>query len=167
VVPEGLAAPYASAVGGGPRAVGLLLASAPAGALLGVLGFVRFVPARIRARLVPALAVACGLPLLACAVHPGLVTTLLLWALSGVLMSYQVQVMTRFVTATPAGNRGQVIAFASSGLLAVQGIGLLVGGLFTRIAGPATVVAGAGALACLLALLLGASYSAAARRTLR
>jgi hypothetical protein len=165
IVPEGLAAPYAAEVGGGAQAVGLLLASAPAGTLIGALLFVRVLRPDVRSRLVPVLAVASGLPLVACAGQPGLIATMALWAATGALMSYQVQVMTEFVRAAPAQFRGQAIAVASSGLLAVQGVGLLAGGLLTRVAGPATVIAGAGAVAAALAVLIALASLLAARRT--
>ena len=163
VVPEGLAAPYAAEVGGGARSVGLLLASAPAGTLVASLLFVRLVPARVRARSVPWLAVATGLPLVACAARPGLALTMLLWAVSGALMTYQVQVMTEFVTSTPAGVRGQAIAFAASGLLAAQGLGVLIGGAVTAVASAPIVVAGAGAAGSTLALIISALDARAPR----
>jgi hypothetical protein len=157
VVPEGLAAPYAADFGGGARAIGLLLASAPAGTLVSALLFVRLVPRARRARAVPALAVATGLPLIACATHPGLGPSILLWAASGAFMTYQIHVMTEFVTTTPPHIRGQAIAFASSGLLAAQGVGLLLAGACTSFASASAVVAGAGAVGSALAVLLALS----------
>ncbi|HKC28558.1 MAG TPA: hypothetical protein VKB75_11155, partial [Jatrophihabitans sp.] len=164
VVPEGLAAPYAARFGGGPVAVGLLLASAPAGMLLGSVTFVRLLPASLRTRTVPVLAVAAGLPLIACALEPGLAVSMLLWGLSGALMAYQVFVMTEFVTYTQKQFRGQAIAFASSGMLAVQGIGLLAGGALTTLASAPAVVAGAGALGSAVAVLLAAAELRVRRR---
>lgn len=154
VVPEGLAAPYAAGFGGAAQSVGLLLASAPAGTLVASLLFVRLVSAPVRSRAVPWLAVATGLPLLGCATRPGLAVTMVLWAASGALMSYQVQAMTEFTLTTPPALRGQAIAFAASGLLAAQGIGLLVGGAVTDFASAPTVVAGAGGVGAVLALLI-------------
>jgi len=90
VVPEGLAAPYAHGLGGGPRTVGVLLAAGPAGVLLGTLLYSRCLSATTRARLLGPLAAAAGLPLLACAATPGLLLTCLLWALSGICTAYQV-----------------------------------------------------------------------------
>jgi len=51
VVPEGLAAPYAQALGGGPRTVGLLLAAGPAGVLVGTVLYSRWLSAPTRAAL--------------------------------------------------------------------------------------------------------------------
>jgi hypothetical protein len=152
VVPEGLAAPYAARLGGGAGSVGLLLASMPAGTLLSALLFVRLVPRQRRSQAVPIMAAAAGLPLVACVTQPGLAPTMLLWATTGALMTYQVQVMTQFVTTAPVHYRGQAIAFASSGLLAAQGIGLLIGGACMSFASAPAVVAGAGAGGSVLAV---------------
>jgi len=67
VVPEGLAAPYAQTLGGGPRTVGLLLAAGPAGVLVGTVLYARWLSAPTRASLLGPFAAAAGLPLLACA----------------------------------------------------------------------------------------------------
>ncbi len=165
IVPEGLAAPYAARHGGGAQAVGLLLASAPAGVLISSLPFVRLVKPAARSRAVPILATATGLPLLACAANPGLLVTMLLWATSGALMAYQIQVMSAFVIAAPVRFRGQAIAFASSGMLAAQGLGLLIAGALTSIVSTSAVIAGAGALGSTLAALL--ALSGAHRRVRR
>jgi hypothetical protein len=79
---------------------------------------------------------------------------MVLWGLSGVALAYQIQVMTTFVQATPAQSRGQAIAFASSGMLAAQGVGLVLGGLGTSFMAPATVVAVAGAVGSVAALTM-------------
>lgn len=154
VVPEGLAAPYAHDLGGGARSVGLLLASAPAGTLVGALLFVRVMPPQRRSQAVPFLAIGTGLPLVACATEPGLAASMVLWALSGAFMAYQIQVMTQFVITAPARTRGQAIAFASSGMLAAQGGGLLLGGAFSTIFPASAVIAGAGLVGSTLAALL-------------
>lgn len=88
------------------------------------------------------LAIAAGLPLLACALRPGLALTMALWAVSGVCLAYQVQVVTEFVTAVPPAIRGQAIAIASSGLLGAQGIGLLLGGVIAQLSSASTGVRG-------------------------
>lgn len=162
IVPEGLAAPYAASAHGGPTAVGVLLAAGPAGVLVGSLIFTRFVSDTTRAALLGPLAVAAGLPLVACVLGPNLLVTWVLWALSGLCLAYQVQVVTEFVRVVPAEIRGQGIAVASSGILAVQGLGLLAGGLLTELASPGTAIALAGGAATVLAALAGGR-----RRTLR
>ncbi len=156
VVPEGLAAPYAAHLGAGPRAVGILLAAGPTGVLIGSVVFSRWVPARTRSALVGPLAVAAGLPLVACAVVTGLPATAALWCLSGVCTAYQVQVVTELVDAIDDNVRARALGLASAGLLAAQGLGLLGGGALAQFTTVRTAVAVAGAVAIGLAALLAA-----------
>jgi len=151
VLPEGLAAPYAHESGGSSAAVGLLLASGPAGVLIGTVILARFVPARLRSRLIAPMAVAAGVPLIVCALGPGWAMSAVLWAASGACMSYQVQVVTEFVSTIPAQIRGQGIAVASSGLLAAQGLGFMLGGVLSLAWSTSLTIAVAGALAVGLA----------------
>src|ERR1700712_2733561 len=50
VVPEGVAPPYAKALGAGAVGIGLLMAAGPAGTALGTYLFVRLVPSAVRSR---------------------------------------------------------------------------------------------------------------------
>lgn len=144
IVPEGLAAPYADAIGGGASTVGILLAANPAGLLAGSLLYSRWLPPPLRTAAVGPLAVASGLPLLLCWGTPGLPVAVVLLALSGAASAYQVQVMTEFVTAVPGRRRGQAIAIASAGLLVAQGLGLVGGGALAQFwrVGPAIALSG-------------------------
>ena len=154
VVPEGLAAPYAASIGGGPKTIGLLLAALPAGTLIGSLLLARFVQASSRARLVGPLAVLAGVPLLACAARPGLAVTILLWMATGACVSYQVQIIAEYVAAVPNRARGQGVGVLTSGLLAIQGVGLLVAGLISQALSTTTTIASCGGLAIVLAIPL-------------
>ena len=154
VVPEGLAAPYADALGGGPRTVGLLLAAGPAGVLLGTLFYSRWLTAPTRVLLLGPFAAAAGIPLMLCALHPGLGVSCALWALAGGFTGYQVQVVTEFVSVVAPQFRGQAIAVASAGLLGAQGLGLLFAGAITQLAAPSTAIAAAGATATVLGGIL-------------
>ena len=151
VVPEALAAPYADQLAAGPVVVGLLMAADPLGSVLGAWLFVRFVPAATRARLVGLMAVGAGLPLALCILRPGVPLTLLLWAVSGMLSTaYLLQTQASFVRATPDGGRGRAIGVAASGIIAAQGVAVLLGGLLADASDPATAVAVAGLLGAVL-----------------
>lgn len=154
VIPEGLAAPYAASIHAGALGVGLLLAAGPAGTALGSYLFIKLIPEARRVRLVGVLAFAAGLPLAACVLHPPLAVSLALWALTGVFGAYLVQVMPAYVVAAPQARRGQAIGVAASGLLAVQGIGILLGGIVASQLNPAAAVAIAGVVASALAAVL-------------
>ena len=147
VVPEGLAAPYAHQLGGGPRTVGLLLAVGPGGVLVGTLIYTRWLAAPTRAALLGPFAAAAGIPLIFCASAPGLPVTCALWALAGAFTGFQVQVVTEFVSTIAPAFRAQGIAIASAGLLGAQGAGLLGAGFLTQLAAPSTAITVAGATA--------------------
>jgi MFS family permease len=154
VVPEGLAAPYAHVLGGGPRTVGLLLAALPAGVLVGSIVFARWLFPATRAALVGPLAIAAGVPLIAINGTPPLPVTVLLLATTGLCTAYQIQVIAEFVRTIPPSIRGQGISLASGGLLAAQGVGLVAGGALTQLVSPGTAIAVAGSLATALAASL-------------
>lgn len=120
-------------------------------------------PAHLRQRLIGPLAVAAALPMLACATSPGLVLSLVLWFLTGLFAAYQVQAAASFVRAIPAGQRGQIMGFVGSGLIAGQGIGIVAFGVVADHLGGAKAVGLAGALALMIAVPLALSWSRAAR----
>lgn len=151
VVPEGVAPPYAESLGAGAVGIGLLMAAGPAGTALGTYLFVRLVPTAWRSAWMAGLAVAGGLPLLACWLAPGMALSILLWAISGAAAAYQVQVVSEYVRAVPDSRRAQAIGVAASGLLAAQGIGILLGGIVASRFGAAAAVGLAGAVAAALA----------------
>ncbi|WP_165554272.1 MFS transporter [Kribbella capetownensis] len=154
---EGLAAPYAAVVGGGPLAVGLLLAANPAGQMVGMLLLTRLAPAR-RLALMGPLAVGSCLPLIACLIHPGLWVTVALWAVSGLCSSYQLAANASFVLTVPDAQRGQAFGLARTALIVSQGVGVLAAGAAADRWHPASVVAIAGALGTAVALGAAIGY---------
>lgn len=152
VVPEGVAPPYAHSLGAGSAGIGLLMAAGPAGTALGTYLFLRLVPNESRSTWMTTLAVAGGLPLVVCWLHPGIVVSIVLWALSGMAAAYQVQVVTTYVRIVPDNRRAQAVGVAASGLLAVQGLGILLGGIVASWFGAAAAVGLAGGVAAVLAL---------------
>jgi MFS family permease len=146
VVPEGLAAPYAASISAPTAGIGLLLAAGPAGTALGSFVFVKFIAEPRRVQLIGVLAAAAGLPLAACLTHPPLAASVVLWALSGVGCAYLAQLKPSYVISAPRERRGQVGGVAASSLMAVQGLGILLGGLAASATNPAAAVALAGAV---------------------
>ncbi|MDQ1739394.1 MAG: hypothetical protein QOE53_1046 [Pseudonocardiales bacterium] len=152
VVPEGVAPPYAHSLGAGAAGIGLLMAAGPAGAALGTYLFLRLVPSTSRPTWMPILAIVCGLPLVVCWLRPGIAVSIVLWAISGAATSYQIQVVTEYIRAVPDNRRAQAVGVAASGLLASQGIGILLGGIVASRFGAASAVGVAGAVAAGLAV---------------
>jgi MFS family permease len=146
IVPEGLAAPYAHRLGGGPVAVGLLLSALPLGCALGAVVLTSFVSPDRRLRLMMPMAIGAGLPLAACAFHPGLAWSMALWGLCGVGSAYNVAANAAFVEEVPNACRSQAIAIVTTGMVAGQGLAVLLGGLAASLVAPWFVVSGAGLL---------------------
>jgi MFS family permease len=145
VIPEALAAPYAHALRQGPAAVGLLMAAMPVGTIVGALVFVRLIPPGRRLAMLGWLAMLACAPLIGSAARPPLPAVLALLAVAGVGSGYQVIAAAAFLQRLPASGRGAAFGFAASGVLAVQGLGFLVGGAVAQAIGPQQVVAVAGA----------------------
>lgn len=166
VVPEAIAAPYSAAVENTPIGTGLLMAADPAGSVIGAFAFQRFVPAHRRSRLIGVLAILAGVPLLVCALHPGLWTSVALWVVSGALSTaFMVQAQALFVRATPDARRGSVVGVAASCLLAAQGLTVFLGGVLADHIGPANTVAVAGAIGMALAVAAALAWRSARPRT--
>jgi predicted MFS family arabinose efflux permease len=155
VVPEALAVPYAEQLGLGTSAAGMLMAADPAGSVLGVWAFTRFVPERLRPGAVGPLAVAAAVPLSLCALSPGLGATILLWATAGACATAcLVQCQADFVRATPPHLRGRAIGVAASGLISVQGLAMLLTGWAAEGWGTRAAVAICGMVGVGLAVVL-------------
>ena len=155
VVPEGLAAPYAAHLHRGSVAVGLLMASMPAGCFIGAVVLGRWVPQETRLRLMWPMAVLCGLALLVCATHPGLEVSLVAWAVCGLGGAYNIAANAAFVQGLPDERRAQGIAFATTGIVAGQGLAILLAGVVASIVSPAMVIAGSGAFGLAIAVFMG------------
>jgi predicted MFS family arabinose efflux permease len=153
VVPEALAAPYAASLGSGAAAVGAIMASDPVGSVIGGIVFSKWVPETVQRRVIGVLGVVAGLPLIACALRPPLLVSMLLFALSGaVATAYNIQGVASFVRRLPDAQRAQGSGLLSSGLVTVQGLGALLAGVLADGIGPAHTVALAGAAGAVTAV---------------
>jgi hypothetical protein len=162
VVPEGLAAPYVTDLGGGPVAIGVLMAALPAGTAIGAVLIVRW-RAGLRDRLIGPFAVATALPMIACAARPDLVASVALWFATGLFAAYQLPAAASFVRAVPNAHRGQTIGLIGSTLIAIQGLGIVVFGVVADHVGAADAIAFAGVSALAFAALLTWGWARAHR----
>jgi MFS family permease len=158
VLPEGIAVPYAATLSDEPRGItlitGLLMAAMPTGTVIGAFVFSRFVTPTGRLRAMGWMAMLSCAPLIGCAMRPPLAVVLALWGLAGLGGAYQLAANAAFVQCVPAGRRGQAFGLVQSGLLAAQGIGIMIGGAAAQTLGPEPVVALAGAAGLSVAALL-------------
>jgi MFS family permease len=149
IMPEGLAAPYADSLRVGwvdpAIAVGIIMAADPIGCVIGAFVFGRLIPEPLRDRLLAPLALLAGVPLVLCVLRPGLLVSAVLFGISGALaICYQIQAGARFVRLVPDEMRAQGMGVMSTGLLTVQGLGILAGGVVAGYTGPSLAVALAG-----------------------
>nr|WP_246238848.1 MFS transporter [Acrocarpospora corrugata] len=163
VLPEGIAVPYAAELDDGrlpvPVIGGLLMAAMPTGTVLGAFLFSRFVTPSGRLRAMGWMAMLTCAPLILCAMRPPLEIVLLLWVLSGVGGAYQLAANAAFVQCVPPERRGQAFGLVQSGLLAAQGVGILIGGALAQELGPEPVVALAGAAGLSAAAVLAMTWT--------
>jgi predicted MFS family arabinose efflux permease len=170
-VPEGLAAPYAGRLGGGPVAAGLLLAFSQLGAAISTPLFTKKIGPLTRLRWMGPMAVlTCGI-LAVTILRPDLIVSMALFALSNSFAMYQIAANTAFVERIPNEKRGQAFGLANAGLVVGQGVAFAIAGAAAEVVPPSTVVAlsgGIGALiACGLALRWRGMSPAVGRHTAR
>ncbi|GAA0980667.1 MFS transporter [Acrocarpospora macrocephala] len=163
VLPEGIAVPYAAELDDGrlpvPVISGLLMAAMPTGTVLGAFLFSRFVTPSGRLRAMGWMSMLTCAPLILCAMRPPLEIVLLLWILSGIGGAYQLAANAAFVQCVPPERRGQAFGLVQSGLLAAQGVGILIGGALAQELGPEPVVALAGAAGLSVAAVLAMTWT--------
>lgn len=154
LVPEGLAVSYARRLGYGPLATGLLTAASPAGLALGAVLVSRLFGPRARMRLMLPLAVLTFVPLIFTLLHPPVWGAVLLWALSGFGLAYQVPANATFMQAVPTEARGRAFGLAQSGIQALQGVFIAGAGALALVVEPHDVIALAGAVGLVVVAVL-------------
>lgn len=163
ILPEGIAVPYAAELATGslpvPVITGLLMAAMPTGTVVGAFLFSRFVTPARRLRLMGWMAMLSCAPLAVTALRPPLAVVLAAWVLSGIGGAYQLAANAAFVQNVPPERRGQAFGLVQSGLMAVQGIGILVGGFAAERLGPELVVALSGITGVIAAAVLALMWT--------
>jgi hypothetical protein len=155
-IPEGIAAPYAARLSGGPVAAGLVVAVGQVGAVLVAPVFIKRVGPLTRLRWMGPMAVCACAVLLLTVFRPDLALSLAIFALSGTFAVYQLAANIAFVEWVPSERRAQAFGLANMGLVICQGGALMLAGAAAQVISPATVIALSGGLgtvtACALAL---------------
>ena len=153
-VPAGIAAPYVARIGGGPIATGAVIASTALGTMLALPPFTRLVRPRQRVNVMGPLAVlTCG-TLILTVLRPGLAVSLVIFVASAAFGVYQVAANTAFVVRVPAQRRAQAFGIANMGVVVGQGAAYVAAGAVAEVVAPATVIAVAGGLGAVVALVL-------------
>jgi MFS transporter len=157
-IPEGIAAPYAGRLGGGPVAAGLLIASGQVGAVLITPVFTRKIGPLTRLQWMGPMAICTCVILVLAALRPGLAVSMVIFALSGVFAIYQVAANTAFVAKVPNEQRAQAFGVANTGLVVSEGVAFMVAGAAAEVVPPSTVIALAGGLGTVLAWSLALQW---------
>jgi predicted MFS family arabinose efflux permease len=153
-IPEGIAAPYAARLGGGPIATGLVLASTVLGTTIAVPLFTRFVRPRQRINLMGPLAIlTCG-SLVLTGLRPNLAISLVVFSLSAAFGVYQVAANTAFVVRVPSERRAQAFGIANMGVIVGQGAAFVAAGAAAEVVSPAAVIAVGGGMGAVVAFVL-------------
>lgn len=153
-IPEGIAAPYAARLGGGPIATGLVLASTVLGTTIAVPLFTRFIRPRQRINLMGPLAIlTCG-SLVLTGLRPNLAISLVVFSLSAAFGVYQVAANTAFVVRVPSERRAQAFGIANMGVIVGQGAAFVAAGAAAEVVSPAAVIAVGGGIGAVVAFVL-------------
>jgi predicted MFS family arabinose efflux permease len=102
------------------------------------------------------LAVASCATLTAFALQPGFQLVLVILFVAGLCDCYQIVAVTLFVRATPDSQRSQAFGLAQAGMSLGQGSAMILAGAAAQRYAPTTVVAVAGALGVVAAILISA-----------
>jgi MFS family permease len=153
-IPEGIAAPYAHSLGGGPIATGLVIASTAFSTTIVTPLFTRFVRPRRRLALMGPLAVLTCATLVATALRPALAVSLTIFSLSAAFGIYQVAANTAFVVRVPSQRRAQAFGIANMGVIVGQGAAFVAAGAAAEMFSPAAVIAVGGGLGAISGLVL-------------
>jgi predicted MFS family arabinose efflux permease len=153
-IPEGIAAPYATKLGGGSIAIGLVLASTALSTTIVTPLFTRFVRPRLRIDLMGPLAVLTCAALVLTALRPGLAASLVIFSTSAAFGVYQIAANTAFVVRVPNERRAQAFGIANMGVIVGQGAAFVAAGAAAQRYTPAAVIAVAGGVGAVVAVVL-------------
>jgi predicted MFS family arabinose efflux permease len=153
-IPEGIAAPYATTLGGGSIATGLVLASTALSTTIATPLFTRFVRPRQRINLMGPLAVLTCATLVLTVLQPGLAVSLVIFSLSAAFGVYQIAANTAFVVRAPNERRAQAFGIASMGVIVGQGVAFVAAGAAAELVSPAMVIAIGGGIGAVVAFVL-------------
>jgi len=153
-IPEGVAAPYAARLGGGPVATGLVLASTVFSTMIVTPLFTRLVRPRRRLAWMGPLAVLTCATLVLTALHPGLAASLVIFSLSAACGVYQIAANTAFVVRVPSERRSQAFGIANMGVIVGQGAAFVAAGAAAEVVSPAVVIAVGGGIGAIIGFVL-------------
>jgi hypothetical protein len=153
-IPEGVAALYTARLGGGPIAIGVVLASTVFSTAIATPLFTRFVRPRRRLAWMGPLAVMSCATLVLTALRPGFAASLVIFSLSAAFAVYQIAANTAFVVRVPNERRAQAFGIANMGVIVGQGAAFVAAGAAAELVSPAVVIAVGGGIGAIVGFVL-------------
>jgi MFS family permease len=153
-IPEGVAAPYATKLGGGSIAIVLVLASTAFSTTIATPVFTKFVRPRRRVEWMGPLAVLTCATLVLTALHPGLAVSLVIFSVSAAFGVYQLAANTAFVVRVPNERRAQAFGLANMGVIVGQGAAFVAASAAALVFSPAAIIAVGGGIGAVFGLVL-------------
>jgi hypothetical protein len=153
-IPEGVAALYTARLGGGPIAIGVVLASTVFSTTIATPLFTRFVRPRRRLAWMGPLAVMSCATLVLTALRPGFAASLVIFSLSAAFAVYQIAANTAFVVRVPNERRAQAFGIANMGVIVGQGAAFVAAGAAAEVVSPAVVIAVGGGIGAIVGFVL-------------
>jgi len=158
-MPDGLAVAYTAQTGAAATAAGALFAGYSVGGVLGELLAARLTPPT-RRRLVVPLILLTQLPAIAFITEPSIPVAAALLAISGSGFAFNQGIDPLILIATAPEYRGRLFTIQTSGLMAIQGVGIALAGAIGTLLRPNLTI-------CLAGLVGTAATMLLARRALK
>ncbi|MDX2970070.1 MFS transporter [Kribbella solani] len=152
-LPDGLAVAYTAQVGTAAAAAGAMFTGYAVGGVLGELVVARFTPS-VRRRLVVPFLIASQLPAIAFLAEPPIPVAACLLAVSGAGYAFNQGIDPLILEAVEPSRRGRLFTVQSSGLMAIQGVSIALGGVAGSFIAPNLTIAAAGVLGTITTLLI-------------
>ncbi|WP_350277104.1 MFS transporter [Kribbella sp. HUAS MG21] len=153
-LPDGLAVAYTAQVGTAAAAAGALFTGYAVGGVLGELVVARFTPS-VRRRLVVPLLLGSQLPAIAFLAAPPIPVAAVLLAISGAGYAFNQGVDPLILESVDPAYRGRLFTVQTSGLMAIQGVSIALGGVVGSFVAPNLTIAAAGVVGTATTLLIG------------
>ncbi|MFF0340598.1 MFS transporter [Kribbella sp. NPDC004875] len=152
-VPDGLAVAYTDQVGTAAAAAGALFTGYAVGGVAGELVVARFTPS-VRRRLVVPFLLTSQLPAIAFLAQPPIPVAAVLLAISGAGYAFNQGVDPLILQTVEPAYRGRLFTVQTSGLMAIQGVSIALGGVVGSFLAPNLTIAAAGILGTATTLLI-------------
>ncbi|HET6740575.1 MAG TPA: MFS transporter [Kribbella sp.] len=152
-LPDGLAVAYTAQVGTAAAAAGALFTGYAVGGVAGELVVARFTPS-VRRRLVVPFLLASQLPAIGFLTVPPIPVAAALLAISGAGFAFNQGIDPLILGAVDPTHRGRLFTIQTSGLMAIQGVSIALGGVVGSFIAPNLTIALSGVLGTATTLLI-------------